>query len=108
MAKLSSMLSCLLAAASALQPPAAPLRALRAAPASAPQLSVASASSRWALYAGGDDYDEDGKYVPPKQEYDTEGIGMPDFQNPVTLTAIGFGLIAFNFFVLAGFGSGGL
>ena len=107
MAKLSCMLSCLLAAASALQPPAAPLRALRAAPAAAPQLRI-SASSRWALYAGGDDYDEDGNYVPPKQEYDTEGIGMPDFQNPVTLTAIGFGLIAFNFFVLAGFGSGGL
>ena len=51
---------------------------------------------------------DSGNYVPPKQEYDTEGIGMPDFQNPVTLTAIGFGLIAFNFFVLAGFGSGGL
>merc|ERR1712147_140737 len=99
------MLSFLLAAASVLQPPAVPLRALRAAPVST-QLSVASASSRWALYAGGDYYDEDGNYVPPKQEYDTEGIGMPDFQNPVTLTAIGFGLIAFNFFVLAGFGSG--
>ena len=48
--------------------------------------------------------------VPEQPEYDVEGVDLKGVLkgDPVTLTLIGFGLIAFNFFVLAGFGSGGL
>ena len=38
--------------------------------------------------------------MPPKKEYDVENP-FEDLQNPATLTFLGFGLIAFNFFVLA-------
>ena len=48
--------------------------------------------------------------IPEQPEYDVEGVDLKGVLkgDPVTLTLIGFGLIAFNFFVLAGFGSGGL
>ena len=48
--------------------------------------------------------------IPEQPEYDVEGVDIKGILkgDPVTLTLIGFGLIAFNFFVLAGFGSGGL
>ena len=48
--------------------------------------------------------------IPEQPEYDVEGVDLQGVLkgDPVTLTLIGFGLIAFNFFVLAGFGSGGL
>ena len=48
--------------------------------------------------------------VPEQPEYDVEGFDLGGILkgDPVTLTLVGFGLIAFNFFVLAGFGSGGL
>ena len=48
--------------------------------------------------------------VPEQPEYDVEGINLKELLkgDPTTLTLVGFGLIAFNFFVLAGFGSGGL
>ncbi|KAJ8601101.1 hypothetical protein CTAYLR_007825 [Chrysophaeum taylorii] len=38
--------------------------------------------------------------VPEQPDYDVEPF-FADLQSPVTLTVIGFGLIAFNFFVLA-------
>ncbi|KAJ1454656.1 hypothetical protein M885DRAFT_566144 [Pelagophyceae sp. CCMP2097] len=37
---------------------------------------------------------------PPQPEYDVEPF-FADLQSPATLTVLGFGLIAFNFFVLA-------
>ena len=48
--------------------------------------------------------------IPEQPEYDVEGINFKELLkgDPTTLTLVGFGLIAFNFFVLAGFGSGGL
>jgi hypothetical protein len=48
--------------------------------------------------------------IPDQPEYDVEGFDLGGILkgDPVTLTLVGFGLIAFNFFVLAGFGSGGL
>ena len=48
--------------------------------------------------------------IPEQPEYDVEGINLKELLkgDPTTLTLVGFGLIAFNFFVLAGFGSGGL
>ena len=48
--------------------------------------------------------------IPDQPEYDVEGFDLSGILkgDPVTLTLVGFGLIAFNFFVLAGFGSGGL
>ena len=48
--------------------------------------------------------------IPDQPEYDVEGFDISGILkgDPVTLTLVGFGLIAFNFFVLAGFGSGGL
>ena len=48
--------------------------------------------------------------IPEQPEYDVEGVDLKGVLkgDPVTLTLLGFGLIAFNFFVLAGFGSGGL
>ena len=48
--------------------------------------------------------------MPDQPEYDVEGFDLGGILkgDPVTLTLVGFGLIAFNFFVLAGFGSGGL
>ena len=48
--------------------------------------------------------------IPDQPEYDVEGFDLSGVLkgDPVTLTLVGFGLIAFNFFVLAGFGSGGL
>ena len=57
--------------------------------------------------------DDDGNRkleIPEQPEYDVEGINLKELLkgDPTTLTLVGFGLIAFNFFVLAGFGSGGL
>ena len=48
--------------------------------------------------------------IPEQPEYDVEGINLKELLkgDPTTLTLVGFGLIAFNFFVLAAFGSGGL
>ena len=48
--------------------------------------------------------------IPEQPEYEVEGVDLKGVLkgDPVTLTLLGFGLIAFNFFVLAGFGSGGL
>ena len=48
--------------------------------------------------------------IPEQPEYDVEGINLKELLkgDPTTLTLVGFGLIAFNFFVLAGFGSSGL
>ena len=62
-----------------------------------------------ALRASNDDGDRK-LQVPEQPEYDVEGVDLQGVLkgDPVTLTLIGFGLIAFNFFVLAGFGSGGL
>mmetsp|Transcript_27230 Transcript_27230/g.83928 ORF Transcript_27230/g.83928 Transcript_27230/m.83928 type:complete len:99 (+) Transcript_27230:1255-1551(+) len=51
--------------------------------------------------------EDDNRQPPPQPEYDVEGIDFRQL-DPTTLTLVGFGLIAFNFFVLAGFGSGGL
>ena len=62
-----------------------------------------------ALRASNDDGDRR-LDIPDQPEYDVEGVDLQGVLkgDPVTLTLIGFGLIAFNFFVLAGFGSGGL
>ena len=62
-----------------------------------------------ALRASNDDGDRR-LDIPDQPEYDVEGFDLGGILkgDPVTLTLIGFGLIAFNFFVLAGFGSGGL
>ena len=62
-----------------------------------------------ALQASNDDGDRRLE-IPEQPEYDVEGVDLKGVLkgDPVTLTLIGFGLIAFNFFVLAGFGSGGL
>ena len=62
-----------------------------------------------ALRASNDDGDRK-LDIPEQPEYDVEGVDLKGVLkgDPVTLTLIGFGLIAFNFFVLAGFGSGGL
>mmetsp|Transcript_30540 Transcript_30540/g.93347 ORF Transcript_30540/g.93347 Transcript_30540/m.93347 type:complete len:96 (+) Transcript_30540:86-373(+) len=47
------------------------------------------------------DEDKAAENVPPPQpEYDVENP-FSDLQSPVTLTVLGFGLIAFNFFVVA-------
>mmetsp|Transcript_22900 Transcript_22900/g.68742 ORF Transcript_22900/g.68742 Transcript_22900/m.68742 type:complete len:124 (+) Transcript_22900:115-486(+) len=64
-------------------------------------------ASSLALRAG-DDEDDAGNYVPPQQEYDVEGFQLDALKEPQNLTLLAFGLIAFNFFFLAGFGSGGL
>jgi hypothetical protein len=62
-----------------------------------------------ALHASNDEGDRRLE-IPEQPEYDVEGVDLKGVLkgDPVTLTLIGFGLIAFNFFVLAGFGSGGL
>ena len=62
-----------------------------------------------ALHASNDDGDRRLE-IPEQPEYDVEGVDLKGVLkgDPVTLTLLGFGLIAFNFFVLAGFGSGGL
>ena len=62
-----------------------------------------------ALQASSDDGDRRLE-IPEQPEYDVEGVDLKGVLkgDPVTLTLLGFGLIAFNFFVLAGFGSGGL
>ena len=62
-----------------------------------------------ALRAANDDGDRRLE-IPEQPEYDVEGINLKELLkgDPTTLTLVGFGLIAFNFFVLAGFGSGGL
>ena len=62
-----------------------------------------------ALRASNDDGDRRLE-IPEQPEYDVEGINLKELLkgDPTTLTLVGFGLIAFNFFVLAGFGSGGL
>ena len=62
-----------------------------------------------ALRAANDDGDRRLE-IPEQPEYDVEGVDLKGVLkgDPVTLTLLGFGLIAFNFFVLAGFGSGGL
>ena len=44
--------------------------------------------------------DDEPRQVPEQPQYEVEPI-FADFNNPVTLTFLGFGLIAFNFFVLA-------
>jgi hypothetical protein len=62
-----------------------------------------------ALHASNDEGDRRLE-IPEQPEYDVEGVDLKGVLkgDPVTLTLLGFGLIAFNFFVLAGFGSGGL
>ena len=68
-----------------------------------------AAPSSTALRASNDDGNRKLE-IPEQPEYDVEGVDLKGVLkgDPVTLTLIGFGLIAFNFFVLAGFGSGGL
>jgi len=63
-----------------------------------------------ALRAGSNDEGNRKLEIPEQPEYDVEGINLKELLkgDPTTLTLVGFGLIAFNFFVLAGFGSGGL
>jgi hypothetical protein len=80
-------------------------------------------SSKFALQAAPEDDDNEQEDKLSKLGYSSDDIGrsrkesdkeklsvnvnIPDV-DPLTLTAIGFGLIAFNFFVLANAGDGGI
>ena len=74
-----------------------------------PALRRPAAPSTTALRASNDDGNRKLE-IPEQPEYDVDGINFKELLkgDPTTLTLVGFGLIAFNFFVLAGFGSGGL
>jgi hypothetical protein len=80
-------------------------------------------SSKFALQAAPDDNDKKQEDKLSKLGYSSKDVGrsrkesdkeqlsvnvnIPDV-DPLTLTAVGFGLIAFNFFVLANSGDGGI
>mmetsp|Transcript_22899 Transcript_22899/g.68740 ORF Transcript_22899/g.68740 Transcript_22899/m.68740 type:complete len:115 (+) Transcript_22899:115-459(+) len=111
-AKTCTMLS-LLTAAAAFNAPAqfaqsSRRRALAARGAFTTGAPPTTSRARRSALRAGDDEDDAGNYVPPQQEYDVEGFQLDALKEPQNLTLLAFGLIAFNFFFLAGFGSGGL
>ena len=93
----ATLLSCAFALVAAFAPAPArrpPVVGHRAAPPRA--LARSMTTARTALRARDDD-------IPEQPEYDVEPIlGNGNWQSPTTLTLVGFALIAFNFFVLAG------